>query len=120
MNGCKFDKNEYWYDLEQVGEFTGLIDRLVIDWGNNPRVWVQWHQNHDKEVVEILPQGYIGSFPGLLDFVLEFDDLKKLIENPAANHSWKHHLAAVNGVYLILDSVSGKQYIGSAYGNQGT
>lgn len=119
VNGCKFDKNEYWYDLEQVGEFNDLVDRLVIDWGNNPRVWLQWHQNHEKGVVEILPQGYIGSFPGLLDFVLEFDDLKKLIENPAANHSWKHHLAAVNGVYLILDSFSGKQYIGSAYGDQG-
>lgn len=119
VRGCKFDNTEYWYDLEQVEGFNSLVNRLVIDWGNNPRVWVQWHQKQEKEVLEILPKGYVGSFPGLLDFVLEFDELRKLIENSKANHEWRHHLAAVNGVYLILDSVTGKQYIGSAYGDEG-
>lgn len=117
--GVKFSKDRYWYDLEQVADFNLLVDRLVIDWGASARAWVQWYHKQPKNVLEVLPQGYIGTFPGLLDFVLEFDDLKTLIKNPEANYDWKHHLSAVNGVYLILDRKTGKQYIGSAYGDKG-
>ncbi len=112
-------KMGYWYDLEQVNAFNALVDRLVIDWGDSARAWVQLYPKQSKAVVEILPCGYVGTFPGLLDFVLEFDELKKLVENPESNHEWKHHLSAVNGIYLILDGKTGKQYIGSAYGDQG-
>lgn len=118
VTGCKIGKNKkYYYELEQIEDFDDLIDRLIIDWGKGALAWVQ--RDRPKEVLEILPAGYIGSFPGLLDFVLEFDDLRKLINNPDANHDWKHHLSAVNGVYLILDSSTGKQYVGSAYGDKG-
>lgn len=124
VKGCEQRAREggkagYWYDLEQVNAFNTLVDRLVIDWGDSARAWVQLYHKQSKAVVEILPQGYVGTFPGLLDFVLEFDELKKLTENSEANHEWKHHLSAVNGIYLILDSSTGKQYIGSAYGDQG-
>lgn len=118
VNGRTINKDKrYEYDLEQVKDFDDLINRVVIDWGKG----MKWHQfyNNPKEVVEILPAGYIGNFPGLLNLVLEFDDLKKLINSPEANYDWKHHLAAVNGVYLILDNKTGQQYVGSAYGKQG-
>jgi hypothetical protein len=109
----------YFYDLEQVAEFNSLVGRLIIDWGGAARSWFQWYHKRPKEVIEILPQGYIGNFPGLLDFVLEFKELKELIEYPDANRDWYHHLSSVNGVYLILDDKRGKQYIGSACGDQG-
>lgn len=109
----------YYYDLEAVPEFNSLIDRLVIDWGSNAIAWHQWYDTQAKQVIEILPQGYIGSFPGLLDFVLEYDELKTLINNPDANYEWRHHLSAVNGIYMILDESTGQQYIGSANGKDG-
>lgn len=107
------------YNLQAVSEFEGLVDRLIIDWGNNAISWHQWFDKQDKEVIEILPKGYIGSFPGLTEFFLSFDELEKLINNPDGNRDWFHHLTSVNAVYLILDSRTGEQYIGSAYGADG-
>lgn len=119
VGACSWDGEDYHYDLTPVAEFDDLADRLVIDWGRNAISWHQWHHLQQKEVLEILPRGFIGSFPGLLDFVLDFDELKTLIEHPSANYDWYHHLSAVNGVYMILDTSSGNQYVGSAYGKEG-
>lgn len=119
INGSKNINGSYRYDLEAVPEFEEFTDRLVIDWGSNAIAWHQWYHAQQKEVIEILPRGYVGNFPGLLDFVLEFDELRTLINNPEANHEWRHHLSAVNGVYLILDNKTGQQYIGSACGANG-
>ena len=119
VNGHNMRNGQYYYDLEPIPEFNTFVDRLVIDWGSNAISWHQWYDRQSKEVMEILPQGYIGNFPGLLDFVLEYDELKELINNPDANYEWRHHLSAINGVYLILDSSTGMQYIGSANGNNG-
>ena len=118
-NGCEIKNEEYDYDFERVAEFDLFEDRLVIDWGKSTISWNQWYNKQEKEMIEILPQGYIGNFPGLLDFVLEYDELKKLINNPNSNIEWKNHLSSVNGIYLILDSSSGQQYIGSANGKNG-
>lgn len=119
INGTVKRDSNYYYDLSPLPEFSDFEDRLIIDWGNNAISWHQWYDRQEKEVIEILPQGYIGNFPGLLDFVLEYDELKTLIDNPEANHEWWHHLSAVNGVYLILDASTGQQYIGSACGANG-
>jgi hypothetical protein len=115
----KIRNGKFYYELDAVPEFEDLVDRLVIDWGNNAISWHQWYDRQPKEVIEILPRGFIGSFPGLLSFVLEFDEMKTLVRNPDANYEWRHHLSAVNGVYMILDNKTGHQYIGSACGNNG-
>ena len=116
------DDINYYYDLEEIDTFKEFNDRVVIDWGNAPLAWNQWYDNI-KEVTQILPKEYLGAyfgaFPGLTKFILSYDELKKLIQNPVANMDWKAHLSAVNGIYLILDRESGKQYIGSAYGQNG-
>ena len=119
VNGYTISGKDFCYDLEPISDFDDLIDRLVINWGNGAIAWNQWYDKQPKEVVEILPKGYIGHFPGLLNIVLEFDELKRLTGNPEANYEWHHQLAAVNGVYMILDNKTGRQYIGSAYGKKG-
>jgi len=111
-------ENDFYYSLVEEKGFEGLIGRVVIDWGNNARAWHQWY-NQTKEIIQILPAGYIGSFPGLLQFVLDSSELQKIISNSEANADWKHHLSAVNGIYLILDENTGSQYIGSASGKHG-
>lgn len=107
----------YKYDIERVNLLHDLEERLVIDWGKST---LSWHQKIlDKEVVEILPKGFLKPFPGYQDVVLSFDELSKIIQNPDANRQWKMMLSNVYGVYLILDKKDGQQYVGSAYGKEG-
>ena len=109
--------NDTYYELEELPGFDDLKGRVVIRWSGSPLSWNQWLT--DMEVVEILPVGYVRDFPGHLDFVLVYDDLVRIIRNPDANREWHRMLAAVAGVYLITDTASGKQYVGSAYGKAG-
>ena len=68
INGSGTKDGKHYYDLKAVPEFDDLVDRLVIDWGNNAISWHQWYERQEKEVIEILPKGYIGNFPGLAGF----------------------------------------------------
>lgn len=120
----QFDGEKYKYELEKQEGFEDYEDRVVIDWGLATRNWHQWASSkgeyiNQKEVIEVLPKGYLGEFPGLLNFILEFHELEKLVNNPDANRPWKYNLSSVNGIYLILDKKTGDQYIGSAYGKDG-
>lgn len=121
VNGVEQLKTKkFLYDLEEVDGFNDLKDRLVIDWGKATISWHQWaDSDKDKEVVELMPEGFLGEFPGTLDFILSHSELKKLNSNLDANKKWFHHLSSINGIYLILDKKTGKQYIGSAYGKNG-
>ena len=119
VNGSTIVNGENYYDLEQLHQFDEFSNRIVIDWGSSAISWHQWYDKRPKEVVQILPKGYLGEFTGLLDFVLTFEELKRLIDNPEANEDWKHQLSSVNGIYLILNSKNGEQYIGSANGKGG-
>lgn len=111
------EEGSVFYDFQLVDGFDDLRERLVIDWGKATLAWHQWLS--PKEVIEILPKGYVKKFPGYLDFVLRHDQLVELIANPATNREWHRMLAAVAGIYLIVDQTTGKQYVGSAYGRGG-
>ncbi|ANX05151.1 GIY-YIG nuclease family protein [Immundisolibacter cernigliae] len=111
--------NLYLYELRLNERFTDLRDRLVIDWGAGTRTWVQQYGQGEKPVVEVLPQGYVRQFPGFMDVVLSYDELVKIINNPVPHRDWHRMLGSVAGVYLILDTKTGNQYVGSAYGARG-
>ena len=108
---------KYHYELKELPGFDDLKERVVIDWGKSTRAWHQWLT--DKEVMEVLPEGYARQFPGYLDFLLPFDELSRLCQYPEANREWHTNLQAVAGVYLIVDTLNGFQYVGSAYGSKG-
>jgi len=111
--------NHYYYTLTKDDRFDDLRDRLVIDWGAGTRSWVQNFRPGEKAVAEVLPKGYVKGFRDFLDFVLRFDQLKAIVENPIANREWHRLLGSVAGVYLVLDTLTGHQYVGSAYGDKG-
>lgn len=125
VNGVKkVKKDKYVYELDEIKEewCNTFNDRVVIDWGKGALMWHQWYdisKNKSKEVIEILPKGYLGEFKGLTNFIIDFQELEKIIKNPDANRDWKTHLSSVNGIYMILDKKTGNQYIGSAYGKNG-
>ncbi len=119
VDGIETTDDGFEYDLNEVSGFEDFKERLVIDWGKSAITWHQWVNTNPKNIVEILPKGYLGEFPGLLNFTLDYVELKKLGENLSANREWYLQLSSINGIYLILDKITGNQYIGSAYGKDG-
>ncbi|PEC51055.1 excinuclease ABC subunit C [Bacillus sp. AFS077874] len=109
----------YFYELEELSGFEDLKDRLIINWSGGAINWIQWLDTRNKEVVQILPKGYVSHFPGYSNFILTYEELKKIINNPDAHKEWHNMLAAISGIYVIVDTSNGKQYIGSASGNEG-
>lgn len=72
----------------------------------------------DFVVSEILPERYTGrSFPGYDSVNLSFQELESLTGHN--RQDWATALGHVKGVYLITDTNSHRQYVGSAYGDFG-
>ncbi|TGE24261.1 GIY-YIG nuclease family protein [Hymenobacter aquaticus] len=108
-----------YYRLTEVVGFEDLSERVIINWGAATISWHQWLRPAGpdaKVVVEIQPQPFARPFKDYLDFVLDFDELKTLVKNTGAGDEWQRMLSAVAGIYLILDTHTGQQYIGSAAG----
>jgi len=116
------NESTYYYELEEILEFEKYKNRIVIKWGtgSSTRSWHQWHNNKKpKELVELRPANYIGEFPGYKNVILDYFDLKKMIDNPDSNRIWFDELSRISAVYAILDKLNGDVYIGSASGETG-
>ena len=101
------------YDLERRPEFEDLVACLTIDWGGSTRAWYQWPARQDKPIIELRSKRQDEPFPGFSAFSTELDDVEFLPE------AWQGALASVSGVYLLVCPVTGEQYVGSAYGEDG-
>jgi hypothetical protein len=107
------------HNLARDPRFDSLARRPVIDWGTGTRSWVQSLQSKSKPIVELLPVGYVRDFPDFDQILLTHDQLVTVINNPTSHRAWHRMLSAVCAVYLILDTATGEQYVGSAYGEHG-
>ena len=112
----EFRPKDVWYNLHKNPVLDDLSERMIIQWGGSV---VSFVQSKNKEVIEVLPKGYVREFPGWLNFTLGYDDLRRIVEHPDANREWHRALSHVAGIYLILDEKTGKQYVGAAYGAGG-
>ena len=112
-----FTGEDGYFNLEHVDLLQEYEDRLIIDWG---RGTLAWHQSGslEKPVVAIQSRG-AEVFSGYENLILSFDQLNTIIKNRPVYESWHTALEAVKAVYLIVDTVSGQQYVGSAYGDDG-
>lgn len=104
------------YNLRRNNILDDLSERLVIEWGAST---VSWVQKKDKEVVELKGKKSIGDFRSFGQVSLSYQDLITMAQYPDTNLTWIKALSSVNGVYLIKDTLTGKLYVGSAYGEQG-
>jgi|GEM_PF-538455 len=107
-------KPRIWYDLEEIAGFESLRGRVIIQWSG-----MGWFQRKDREVFQVLPPGNQVGFPGYQNVVLTWQELKDIIATPSLHRDWKVALSATSGIYRIVDTKSGKIYIGSAYGERG-
>lgn len=114
----------FFYTLKRVPGYEALEDRVIIDWQGGMRTWHQYVQNRialkNMPVREMTAPGTLFTpFIDYLDFTLTYRDLQYLCAHATSNHEWRSRLQVVAGIYLILDSQTGHQYVGSAGGTEG-
>ena len=104
------------YRLEKVDCLAEYEDRLIIDWGKATR---SWHQKgtREKKIVSIQAEKK-KVFKGFEDLVLSYDELMEIIGDPVTYEEWHAALSSIYAIYLIVDTETGKQYVGSAYNNE--
>lgn len=104
--------------IDFMSEYQG---RLFIKWTNPSANYGRWITDESYEVHSILPSqdNSIGPLPNsYVQIRLDFRVLQKLFEYPIDNVEWKNYLATHAGVYLILDKITGEQYIDLRMGSR--
>lgn len=112
-----FDSQGAYFDLQQIDLLKDLEGRLVIDWG---AAAISWHQKAtiEKPVLAI-QSSQKTEFAGYENICISFSTLKEIVEDSIVYENWHAALSSVYAIYLITDTKTGKQYIGSAYGKGG-
>lgn len=112
----KWEKDTVYYDLKRRAELEMYQNRLIIDWGKG--VANIKHYDASKKTVLSILDNISEPFPGYENVCLTFDKMCEVVINPEYE-AWQNALKSVYGVYLVVDTVEGKQYVGSAYGKNG-
>lgn len=109
-------KEDYFFELVKLDILEDLQNRLVIEYvsGTNP-INVNWNTISMKAVISISSM----AFPGYENVIWNYSQLETYVKNPEWYEDIVSALSRVNGVYLIVDKKDSKQYIGSAYNEEG-
>ena len=101
------------YDLQRHAFLQNYSGRMIVDWPSG-RAWHRRLSTANISVLEIHEEGWdVQPFPGFEEFTIVVSEAVKL---PA---TWREVLRAVRGVYLLVDTEDGRQYVGSASGRNG-
>ena len=113
---CVHNENDYYFELEPLTILPDLQGRLVIDYLSvrNP-VHSNWDTISKKPVVSISS----NVFPGYENINWSYSELEDFVNHEIWHEELVYALSRVNGVYLIVDQYDYKQYIGSAFGEEG-
>ena len=115
-----YDKPGHVYFKMVLSDYMNdMIDRLVIDWPGTIG-YVQYSKDalQKKPVVSIYPDSK-HVFPGYNRVVWDFKTMQEYVLNSDKYEEIANALKEVYAVYLVVDSTTGKYYVGSAYGKDG-
>jgi hypothetical protein len=101
------------YDLLTDERLADLKGRVIIEWGDGTRAWVQRADNQNKHIIEVRSEFKEPDFPGFLNFT------KPLSKVEGLPRTWVEHLKHTTGVYLLTCPKTKEQYVGSASGEEG-
>jgi hypothetical protein len=107
------------YEVELLRDDEELIGRLKLNFQRpgRARVLTDGYVG-EMSLLEILREPYSGEpFCGYENIDHEFSALEVIVRE--VRPDWKAALENVKGVYLITDKLTGKRYVGSAYGTSG-
>ena len=114
-------KNHYnWYDLTEEQTYKEMNGRLVVRFARPGRAPYLLAEKWCNKIFlsEIYPERQsVGEFPGFKAVNLTKAQLELIVQR--APESWRTALSNVAGVYLISDTITGRFYVGSAYGEGG-
>jgi hypothetical protein len=105
------------YEYESLPEYDKYLGRLIIRFENKDQNLVRKAESViDRCYVDkILPDYFENDiFPGYENVNISWETLKRV----STKDSWISALQNQKGVYLITDRSNGKQYVGSAYGDE--
>ncbi|MFD2115229.1 hypothetical protein ACFSTH_05430 [Paenibacillus yanchengensis] len=117
-NECQKNGEKYLYETELTNIQNDMLGRIIIDLTKGFRHSYSFGENYIDHlyVSEIFEKPLmIEDFPEYNNVNAEFEKLKLIVE--AEIDTWKSALSITKGVYLIVDQISGKQYVGSATGD---
>ena len=100
-----------WFDLVISDFHADWKGKLVVRWPPPELAWSRWAAKNSFDVEAILSESlFAQAIPDWRELMLSWDELQSI---PT---SWRDALRQWRGVYFILDSSTGKGYVGSAYG----
>jgi hypothetical protein len=94
---------------KRLEEYCG---HLLIQWGKAYRAWVQRADKQDKMLLEFRREVVDPPFPGFSRFRWDISEIA------AIPLTWQAVFKSVKGVYLLVCKETGKQYVGSAKGEE--
>ena len=100
------------YDIKRDERLSAYAGHLIIDWGKGFIQWVQHADSSDKPILEIRKEVKDEAFPGFTRFCCDIDQIETI------PYSWQEVLKHTRGVYLLIERDTGKQYVGSAKGEE--
>jgi hypothetical protein len=106
-----------FFDLVESPYFAALRDRLVIDWSADTINWAKSGETADRMMVAEIADPSRVPFPGFDQVLIGHDELTAVVED-SRYVEWRTALAAVQGVYLIADTSTGRLYVGKADGGE--
>ncbi|MBI5499776.1 MAG: GIY-YIG nuclease family protein [Deltaproteobacteria bacterium] len=110
----------FTYRTEAVEQFNPLVGRVIVTFEKKFRQSYPYAETClDKlQVTELRPEKMsVREFPGFDSVSVSFDELSLIVRDGVP--SWKSVLSSFGGIYLIVDSSTGKQYVGQAPGQGG-
>lgn len=108
------------YEGAELQNYQPYFGRVVVKYRKTHQTQVVFANNiiNELEVEQILPSVFDGiDFPGYDKVRLSYSQLSTIIHRH--KRDWIAALENQKAVYLITDTCSGKQYVGSAYGENG-
>jgi hypothetical protein len=107
------------YEGEEIDSLKQYFGRVVVRYHKKRSVVMRLAGIADElEVVEVLPSIYDGeNFPGYDKVRLSYPQLKTILDRHKSD--WVAALENQKAVYLITNLSNGKQYVGSATGDNG-
>jgi hypothetical protein len=111
--GCNCENTRYTYKLEPIdlGIYKGY-PLSIVDYKLSQAYQLDCATLKDKIVMQPICNITSYRFPGYDNINHSFRQMQTLIDLP----EWQTALKHQKGVYMLVDTATGKQYIGSAYG----
>ncbi|MGF6886313.1 hypothetical protein ABIA39_000280 [Nocardia sp. GAS34] len=105
------------FDLRPCDLLSALSGRLVIEWSGDTVNWAKHARSAALfRVVEIVDREPVP-FPGYDQVLITHRELEAVVDDPRYA-AWRTALSAVQGIYLIADTSTGKLYVGKADGTE--